>query len=806
MKKTSYRLLTLVLAAMLAQGAYLPRSLAQEDDLGKLFEDDAEEMNNQPPPGTFQPPQQQPQDFNNGGAAGFPSDNPSAPSGGFSGGGGGNSFTGKGGKLKTKPVAKADPKKPSMANANIEDITNENYPDLIESFDYPNAEITDVVKAISELTGKNFIVDPAVHGKITIMAPTQITVAEAYKAFLSALAINGFTIVPSGKFLKIKSTRLAAHDGVETYTGAYYPTSDVMITRIVHLKHISADEVNKNLRLLPSKDGEMTPYLPTNSLIISDFGSNMERIVKIISELDKAGFEEQMAVIRIRFAKAKDLADLIDQIINKDSHSSRNGGGFNAGVPRFRGGLPGASGGAPGSAEQLSLVTPDDRTNAIIVVGNKAGIDKIRELVHKLDYKLDPGESGGVYVYYVKYGEAEKISTTLQGLTSAQGSSSSSSSQGSPAGIGFGAVGRPYTPGATSIFGGDVKITPDKTNNSLVVTASKQDYDIVLSLLNKLDIARDQVYVQAIIMELNSNRTRTWDFNLINFNPYPDANGVLQASPVRSGIIGPNAASLLNPASSSAGAILGFGSGQTFNFTAGGTTIQVPSLLALVNFLQTQAEGNILSTPEILALDNEDASIEVGDRIPTSSSTTTANNGSTTNAVTMEDATIKLSITPHISPDSDAVRMKVEQTIAQLANVQLQSTTLAANTQSLAKRAVKTSIVVNSGDTAALGGLMHDEDSVAQSKVPILGDIPVLGWLFKSEITKRNKVNLMVFLTPKILRNSQDGHDLLNKKIQGRVEWLKRNFGGRDPYGKLIEELPRAQAAPGDEKESRRRQ
>ena len=216
---------------------------------------------------------------------------------------------------KSQERSKDDLQK-KFSQAHPEEITNENFPDLIESFDYPNADLSEVVKAIGKLTGKNFIIDPQVRGKITIVAPSQITVAEAYKAFLSALAINGFTIVPSGKFLKIRSSRKAQRDSIDTYAGAYFPNTDQLITRIVKLKYISASEVHKQLRVLNSADGELMPYAPTNTLIITDYGSNVERVMNIINQLDVPGFEERLEVMRIRYAKSKDIADLINQIIN----------------------------------------------------------------------------------------------------------------------------------------------------------------------------------------------------------------------------------------------------------------------------------------------------------------------------------------------------------------------------------------------------------------------------------------------------------------------------------------------------------
>jgi general secretion pathway protein D len=753
------------------------------DELDRLFEEEEfdEPMGsfNQAPPAPPAPPA----DFGtppDNGTGSFDAQPPPSSYGGSSSPSGG-SFSGN----RLRP--KSDGAKVNMANAQIEDITNENYPDLIESFDYPNAEITDIAKAISQLTGKNFIIDPGVRGKISIIAPTQISVAEAYKAFLSALAINGFTVVPSGKFLKIKSARNAQRDSIETYAGQYYPNADLMITRIIHLKHISAEEVNKRLRILPSKDGEMTPYEPTNSLIISDYGANIERIMKIIGDLDKPGFEEQLEVVQIRYSKSKDLADLINQIINKDTSKSGSSGApaFGAGVPRFRSRGGSAQGGTP---EELSLVASDDRTNAIIVVGNKAGIQKVRDLVKKLDYKLDPSDAGGVFVYYVKFGEAEKIVATLQGLASGAGSAPASAP--SSAG-GFGAPNKLAAPlAAQAVFGGDVKFAFDKNTNSIVTTASKQDYETVQSLLAKLDIPRDQVFVEGIIMEMDSQKTRDWNPTVYALDS--GSNGIGRQGFSRPGSL----ANIINPAND-AGTILGFGSGSV-NLNLNGTTTVVPSLLAFINAIQQNTESNILSTPKILALDNEESTIEVGDEIPVSQNSTLAANGVAQQSTTREKATIKLIMTPFIRPDSDAVRLKIsELSVRQPTNSQAVSAQLAATNVSIAERTIKTNIVVNNGDTAVLGGLIRDAEELSETKVPVLGDIPVLGWLFKSSKVDKRKINLVVFLTPKIVRTNRPEHnrDLLNRQVNERVDWIKHNFSGRDPYGKKVDSLPRGMAS-----------
>ena len=671
-----------------------------------------------------------------------------------------------------------DPKKKKFAYANPEDITNENFPDLIESFDYPQADITDVIKAISELTGKNFIVDPQVRGKVSILAPTPITVAEAYRAFLSALAINGLTVVPSGKFLKIKSARNSQRDSIETYSGKYFPNSDQMITRIIKLKYISAADVNKQLRILPSKDGEMVPYAPTNSIIISDYGSNIERVENIFKQLDVPGFEEQLQVITIHYAKAKDIANLLDQIINKGQGSSKSR--FGSGVPRFRRNRTESPSGGSG-AESYSLVVADERTNAIIVVGNKAGIAKIRSLIAKLDFKLRPEDQGGVFVYYVRHGEAEQISNVLNGIAAESKKAQKSSGKGTTKTKSGSANPLDQTAG---VFGGEVQVSAEKNTNSLIITAGRQDYEVVKNILSKIDIARDQVFVKTVIMEMNSTKAQTWGIDYYTFDR--DSNGVGRIG-FRSSPIG----SLLNPSADS-GAILGFGSGQTFELKAGNLSATVTSLMGLIRFLKGSAGGNVLSTPQIMVLDNEEGEIEVGETVPVNlSRDSSATTGALSTTANREDVTIKLSLTPFISPDTDSVKLKIEQQVKQLSPTKVQADELAKSAVATTKRMIKTQIVVNSGDTAVLGGLMSDTEIEDTTKVPILGDIPILGWLFKGKTTEKRKSNLVVFITPQVIRNTVDNAKLLNNKINERISFIQRYMGGRDPHGEIIDKLPR---------------
>ena len=688
-----------------------------------------------------------------------------------------------------KPGILDKKQKDKFARANPEDITGENFPETIESFDFPNVEITDVIKAISELTGKNFIIDSTVRGKITILAPSKITVSEAYKAFLSALAINGFTVVPSGGFLKIRNARSAQRDNIDTYSGAYYPNSDQMITKIIHLKHITADTVQKDLRLLTSSYGEMSAFGQTNSLIISDFGANIDRVMKIINQLDVPGFEDQLEVIGIKYASAKGIAELIDKVVNKGQKSAQAApGGFAAGVPRF-----GATNNSAAAKQGASyfMVFPEDRTNSLVVVGNKAGIARVKKLISQLDFKMKAEDSGGVYVYYVKNGDAEKIAATLQDVTKDSGPKAAPAA---PSG-GFGIAPQGQAAAREGVFGGDVTIKANKETNSLVISASRQDYEKVMEIIAKLDIARDQVYVQAIIMEMSLNDGFSASGGLVKFNESGGKSGfVANASDIND---------VLNPLAGAGNAILGFSQG-TVNITdptsTTGGTRAFPSLIAFLKFVKSLGKTNILSTPQITATDSQVAEIEVGDRVVTGSKTSGGANGA--NPIvepTFEDATISMTIKPFISPKSNSIRMEFTQKVKQLIQGKVPAK-FADQAQSLATRSIKTNVNVNDGDTAVIGGLIRDEETENTKKVPLLGDLPLIGWLFKGKDVTKTKLNMVVFLTPKIIRNAADQRTILDMKAKERLGFIKQQ-GGKDPHGATMDTILKREASLPSEPE-----
>jgi general secretion pathway protein D len=325
------------------------------------------------------------------------------------------------------------------------------------------------------------------------------------------------------------------------------------------------------------------------------------------------------------------------------------------------------------------------------------------------------------------------------------------------------------------------------------VVASKPDYETLRRLVAKLDIAKDQVYIKTVIMEMGSSNSAGWGVNYYKFAG--DTNGI-----GRIGFRGSSDITSLTSPAGDQGAILGFGGGGLVTVKINGADVQVPSLAGLINLLKSTTNSNIISTPEIMALNNEESLIEVGKEVPVSLNATPGTNGIVVPNIERKKVTTKLTITPYISPDTDSVKLKINQEVSDLIPTQTKDATeLTKNAMSTSTRQIKTNIVVDSGDTAVLGGLIEDKDTETVTKVPVLGDIPILGWLFKSQNHSKEKMNLTVFITPKVIRSPDDNASVMETKLSQRIDFIQQSMNGRDPNGKYIDELPRrkkAAAAP----------
>ena len=626
----------------------------------------------------------------------------------------------------------------------------------VTSINFRDETLEAVTKSISKLTGKSFIVkDDLGRKKITIISQEDVTIAEAYRAFLSALEMNDLTVVPVGKFLKVVPISNATKMSLKTYSGEYAPTSDGYITRIYHLKYINAGDIQRALQSIVNPRS-LVAYEPTNSLIITDTGANINRIVEIVTHLDIKGFEEQLVVLKIKYASAKEVADQINNFYRDDKKTGM--GGRFAPTPPFGGPMEG------GGGESISKLIPDPRSNSIIVKANAQGIAKIKELISKLDTPV--GGGGKIHVYYLQNSEAEKIAQTLNNIIGGRGGARPPTSFA------------PGIPQAGPVdFEGEIKLTGDKETNSLVITASLQDYQTLKSVIQKLDIPRRQVYVEAYILEVAITKSKSLGVSYTAGVPAPGfknglVGGFSGTTPGAMDVI-LDPTKFLTPTGSG---VLGF---VTKGFTSvtlpNGQTVKIPNATALVRALATDANANLLSAPQILSLDNEEAEIQVSEKIPTSAGTSTSSNGVIQQNISREDIGLKLKIKPQINEVSELIRLAIDESIEDISNRRPPSG-LEAQTFASTKRAMKTTVLVKDQDTVVIGGLLRDNVNETTSKVPLLGDIPILGWLFKSTNKETTKTNLLLLLTPTIIKQHGDFRKLFDQKIKERQEFIDKNY------------------------------
>ncbi|RYZ65341.1 MAG: hypothetical protein EOP09_14420, partial [Proteobacteria bacterium] len=406
-----------------------------------------------------------------------------------------------------KGVVNEGPRSAAQPYAIVDDEGGVGSNELITDFNFPDADIIDIAKALGKLTGKSFILDKDVKGKITIISNSPITVKEAWRAFLTALDMTNFALIPSGKFIRIARQRDARDKQLRTYTGSKSPDSDALITRLFRLKYLSADEVARNFRSFMPANSRIIPYEQTNTVIVTDTGSNIAKLSKLLDILDVEGYDAGIEVIPVKYASAAEFAKLVDTLIPGSAAASASG-------PRFPG-----SGGSRFTARKtkegglINTVIADERTNNLIVHANSRGADQVRELVKKLDKPLPPQIGGGkVHVIYLQFASAEELSNTLTGLSAGGGGAAR------PAGGAAGGGGTGVNPVQASLFEGSIKVGADKSTNSLVVTATPNDFATVQRVVNRLDIPRDQVYAEVIIMEMSLSKAFNMSANIMSPN------------------------------------------------------------------------------------------------------------------------------------------------------------------------------------------------------------------------------------------------------------------------------------------------
>jgi len=563
------------------------------------------------------------------------------------------------------------------------------------TIDFDNVDIRLFIKYISELTGKNFVVDKAVQGNVTILSPTKISDEEAYRVFESVLDVNGFTTVASGAVIKIIPSATARSENVQTLKGGSSRPEDRVVTQLVPLKYSTPDEMKKVLTPLVSKTSVIISHPQSGMLILTETLSNIQRLLEIIDALDVEYSNEEVAVIELQNAAADSLAKIVSSIYQKSRVVNRR----------------------VTNTSEVKVV-PYERTNALVVLAESQDMQRIRKLIARLDRQVERGE-GNIQVYYLQNATAAEMAKVLTALPT--GDKTAAEGNKAPA------------------ISKEVKITADEETNSLVITASREEYEILKNVIKKLDIPRQMVYLEALILEVNA--TKNFDVG-VEWSWSGSVSGVSDAGAFTRFNSGTSSISVgdgtLSVADGFALGILKQG------ITIGDVTF--PDIKAVLRAYKNDSDINIISTPQILTTDNKKAEISVGENIPyiTSQNTTASTQDYT--QYEYRDVATKLTITPHIN-QADTMRLEIQTEIVKLKGDNL------TNTPTTFRRTADTTVIVNDKDTVVIGGIIGEDSTFSETKVPLLGDIPVLGWFFRSNSTNAVKTNMFIFITPRIMRN-----------------------------------------------------
>jgi len=605
-------------------------------------------------------------------------------------------------------------------------------PDSFISIDFNDVEIEVFIKFISELTGKNFIIDRRVKGTISVISPTRISVNEAYAVFESVLDVHGFAAVDAGDVTKIIPSPYARTMNIETRLKEESDSpNDKIVTQLIHLKYADPNEVKQLCAPLVSKSSVVLSYAPTNMLIITDVYSNIKRLINIINAIDVTGIGKEISVMAIQHANAEELSKTIDSVFNADMQAKKG--------------------------QKDVILVPDKRTNIIIVLASQTGTERVKKLIEMLDQDTPRGNET-IHVYYLQNAKAEDLAKVLQEFPTKQQGDADKGKKMAP------------------VISENVKITADKATNTLIIVAEKDDYETLKDIIEKLDVLRSMLYIECLLMEVNKDESLNLGTEwMVGGNAsYQDKEGIWGAG-FSGGATGGDAGYLQSAVSAGTGqpSLLPPG----FSVGVFGEAIQVgnvvfPNIAAVISAYKKDRSYNILSTPQILTTSNEKAKITVGKNVPY---LTKASSGDTNYAnYEYKDVGISLEVTPQINKDRQ-IRLEIA-----LEATKLESTTDLFQPTTL-KRTITTVVVVNDANTVVIGGLIDDALSSTDYKIPCLGSIPVVGWLFRSMGRAAEQTNLFVFMTPHVLETREEIdaiYDIKKLKIQDIEEGNIKLFKG----------------------------
>lgn len=651
------------------------------------------------------------------------------------------------------------------------------------TLNFTNADIEAVVKAVAEITGKSFIVDPRVKGTVTIVSARPIPRALVYPTLMSALRMQGITAVESDSVVRLVPETEARLQAGPVGSGTVTAAGNRLVTQVIPLRYESAAQLVNVLRPLIAPANTIAAFPGGNALVITDYADNLKRLEKVIASLDQPPGSEPM-IVPLRYASAIDLVPTLQRLLAD----------------------PG-TGNAPGDALQRVTVVADPRSNAVLVRSENPGrVARVRQLIEQLD---TPGRAGGnMFIVYLKNAEAARVVQTLRALLTGQesgGTNPTSPAPAAPPSAGSAMTSTsiasqtplPFSPppSGASFTAGGATISADATNNALVILAPEPVYNNLRAVIEKLDVRRAQVYVEALIVEVSAdkaaefgiqwqvlngvNSTQTRVVGGTNFTPRGQGGNIIDIA-----------------------ANLG-AAGQGLNLGVIRGTINIPGLGVIQNLgflaraLETQINANILSTPTLLTLDNEEARIVVGQNVPFVTGQY-AQTGSTTTVTPFQtierrDVGLVLRVKPQIA-EGGTVRLVLYQEVSRIQDASNATGII------LSKRSLESSVVVDDSQIVVLGGLIEDRLTDGTDKVPIAGDVPVVGQLFRYDARRREKTNLMIFLKPTIVRSGADGREFTSERYrylqseQQRIDPGPRAFWN-DP---LTPALPPEGTMPGE--------
>ena len=588
---------------------------------------------------------------------------------------------------------------------------------------YKDADLGQVIEAVSQVTGKNFIVDPRVRAQVTMLSNTPMSADAFYEAFLAILQVHGFVAVPSGSVIKILPDATARQLPANDLPDRVSATSDEIVTQVIQVRNVSAAQLVPILRPLIPQYGHLAAYPSANMLIISDRASNVNRMVRIIARIDRSG-DGDVEVIRLEHASANEIVRVINSL--------------------------NAAQGADAAAG--ARIVADERTNSVLLGGEASQRLRFRALITHLDTPLEAG--GDTQVRYLRYADAEKLAGKLKEQALA---------------------GAAAQPGQTATAGGDRSVTiwAEPETNALVITAPPKTMRTLMSVVDRLDIRRAQVIIEAMLVEVSTDATRDLGVNWVVDGSGDNFLVGLFNQPIGGVSLGDIAAGIDDPSSvKSAPGGLTIGGGRNED---SGT-----NFAAILRALASDGDTNVVSMPSVITLDNEEAQIKVAQEVPflTGSFTNTGGTGGSVNpfqTIERKEVGNILKITPQIT-DENTILLKIEQESSGIAAAasQVSSTDLVTN-----KRTISTRVLVNDGGMLVLGGLIEDRLIESEQRVPLLGRIPVLGNLFRVRNTQKTKTNLMIFIRPRVIRTAEQSAIETNAKYNYLRDLQMDQNGGK---------------------------